>query len=503
MKFFFFFESMFCVCFPKTEGSMDNCHVYLIVFMLVVTGNALSPNDFSVCRRGHSVDVKSYGAVGDGVTLDNNAFAKAIAAVNRLPQGGCVTVFNGSYVVAGIHLLSKVHLYIDLSATILGSLNYHDYPWTCSPPVNSSWWVGTWWVVGARGQSDVGIVGEGTIDGQSMKNIDFYNATSNQLILRPWGPQNNSCTPPSTVRFVSCSDVYVGYVHLQNSMQWTSHYLGCQNVLVEYVTVQNNIRLPENDGIDPDSSINVTIRHCNIHGGDDGISPKSTLNFGPLRNVYVHNVSIVTRSCGIKIGASTPENMSNLLFEDIHILPETHRALGIQHRDAGNISNVTFRNVFVNYTQYWPNIWWGAAEPIWFSVAQRTAGAPMGHLSNVLVENVIAIGENGVVISGYHEVDGPQTRQMLRIHNILLRNISITVARRGNYTQPSRDYRPTFEPSMKGKRVHGIFIEFAEGVVVLNSSFSSGLPQVTNYEGCIKTGELTPGLGFSNVQCED
>lgn len=51
-------------------------------------------------------------------------------------------------------------------------------------------------------------------------------------------------------------------------------------------------RFPNNDGFDPESCINVTLVNSRIDVADDGICPKAAAGKGPLKGLYVRNVSV-------------------------------------------------------------------------------------------------------------------------------------------------------------------------------------------------------------------
>ena len=73
-------------------------------------------------------NVRSFGAKGDGKTLDSPAINQAIEAA---PQagGGTVGFRPGTYLSGSIQLKSNIHLLIDAGATILGapqSMNAYD-----------------------------------------------------------------------------------------------------------------------------------------------------------------------------------------------------------------------------------------------------------------------------------------------------------------------------------------------------------------------------------------
>ncbi len=78
-------------------------------------------------------NIKDFGAIADGKTMNTLAFEKAIkeCAANG---GGKVLVPNGKYLTGPIHLESNVNLHLEDQAEILFSTNSKDYPL-----VHTSW----------------------------------------------------------------------------------------------------------------------------------------------------------------------------------------------------------------------------------------------------------------------------------------------------------------------------------------------------------------------------
>ena len=66
------------------------------------------------------IDVKAYGARGDGASIDTAAINKAIDAANA-QGGGTVRFPAGTYASYSIHLKSNVVLYLETGATILAA----------------------------------------------------------------------------------------------------------------------------------------------------------------------------------------------------------------------------------------------------------------------------------------------------------------------------------------------------------------------------------------------
>lgn len=66
------------------------------------------------------LDVKAYGARGDGASIDTAAINKAIEAAST-QGGGTVRFPSGTYASYSIHLKSNVVLYLEVGATILAA----------------------------------------------------------------------------------------------------------------------------------------------------------------------------------------------------------------------------------------------------------------------------------------------------------------------------------------------------------------------------------------------
>jgi len=110
------------------------------------------------------VNVRDFGAKGDGIAVDSPAIQEAIDAVNA-QGGGEVVVPAGDYLGGTILLRDDVTLRLEKDATILGSTELSDY----SNPdffVDATGQERGWCLIGLVDVKNVAIVGEGTIDGR-------------------------------------------------------------------------------------------------------------------------------------------------------------------------------------------------------------------------------------------------------------------------------------------------------------------------------------------------
>ena len=111
-------------------------------------------------------NVRSYGATGDGKTLDTAALNKAVAACAEA-GGGQVLVPAGAYLSATVHLKSKVTLKLDAGARIIGASDLAQYAWPTQFP--DPWHRA---LILGDGVENVAIVGPGVIDGNKVPDPD-------------------------------------------------------------------------------------------------------------------------------------------------------------------------------------------------------------------------------------------------------------------------------------------------------------------------------------------
>ena len=139
------------------------------LMLVIALGFSIMPGlaQTKSAERSSSVfDVRNYGAVGDGKTLDTQAINKAIQACNQA-GGGTVLFTPGEYVTGTFIMLSHVTLNLDAGAVILGSTNLDDY--LPKSDFNARGFNGEGkrmgLILGIQVE-DVAITGRGTIDGR-------------------------------------------------------------------------------------------------------------------------------------------------------------------------------------------------------------------------------------------------------------------------------------------------------------------------------------------------
>lgn len=379
---------------------------------------------------GAVFNVKDYGAKGDGKTLDTRAINKAIAACAKA-GGGTVIIPSGKFVIGTVLLFSNIDLFLSPGGMLVASANPNDYLLQKDYGFSGS---------GAGGKrlgllfadkaENVSITGTGAIDGRaeafmyldsvqvsgeedskySRQGKAYMNAAEGKAEAPVMWKGEFGDRPGTQIIFHACKKVLVRDITVRNANDWTMDLNDCDDAKVLGISIDNNMSVPNSDGVDMYDSKNVIIADCDIRAGDDAIAVVGT------SNLKVTNCNLYSRSCGIRVGYNgfNDNNSGDLLFDNIRILG-SNRGVGIFQRRKGNIANMLFSNMVID-TRLYPGQWWGHGEPIHISALPGIGSKEVGTLSNIRFTNIIARGEQGIVLYGSDE----STLQDIRFENIQL-----------------------------------------------------------------------------------
>src|ERR1035437_1291158 len=205
-------------------------------------------------------NVKTFGAKGDGVTLDTRSIQHAIDKAYE-NKGGVVNVSSGTYLIGTLILKDNLELHLEPGATLLGSSNYKDYT-----AVNQKFESRTkdlyakYFMIFAEGAKNISITGSGIIYGNGLKHFQETR------------PQN---LRPYMIRLVNCDNVIIRDVHLLESANWTLHILGCRDVNISGIDIETNGE-GNRDGLDIDACQRVSVSNSIFSTTDDAIVMKAT-----------------------------------------------------------------------------------------------------------------------------------------------------------------------------------------------------------------------------------
>jgi polygalacturonase len=255
------------------------------------------------------LNVRDFGATGEGKTKDTGAMQKALDACAR-GGGGTVLVPRGVYLIGSIVIGANTVLQIERGANLCGSPDIQDYPLT-RVRWEGEFVEGHRALISADGAANVSIVGGGSIFGPPLPLSRLRN---------PRGPL--------LLEMSNCTNVVLQDFSTQYQQIWSIHFLYCQKVAVQNLTVRavNS----NGDGIDVDSCRDVVITHCNIATGDDAIALKSGRGMEAVR-----------------IGRPT----ENVLIKDCSLVSSTFAGLGIGTEMSGGIRHVRVENCYISGRQ--------------------------------------------------------------------------------------------------------------------------------------------------------
>jgi polygalacturonase len=203
------------------------------------------------------LNVREFGALGDGTTNDTAALQQALDRC-RVLGGGEVLVPAGTYLTGALALRSNTLLRLQENAVISGTAELADYP------VTQVRWEGKW-IAGRVGllyaidASNIGILGPGRIVGNPA------------LGGRPTA--QNPLRHPALIELIGCRNVRMEDFSTSYQLMWSIHPTNCEDVALRNLTIRSTGG--NGDGIDLDSCRGVRIEHCDIATGDDCIAIKS------------------------------------------------------------------------------------------------------------------------------------------------------------------------------------------------------------------------------------
>ena len=342
-------------------------------------------------------DIRSYGAVGDGIFMNTAAIQAAIDDCAS-HGGGRVTLSEGRYLCGFIALKSGVELHIERDAVLLGSTDAADYP-----EIETTFWLTEYaprfnkrCFIYAEGCEDIAITGRGAIDCQGEAYIEPlpreralhgywpytrkpYPDLPDDEETDPFVKKIRSYSPARVALFMGCKNVLVEDVTLRNNPAgWGYWVCGCDRVYFHRAQVLASVLYPNNDGIHINCSTNVTVSDCTIVCGDDGIVVRAySAPLGkntPCEKISVTNCNITSHSSGIRIGWYNDGAIRNCTFSNLTMtdstngvsifLPDTPK----EHRgsdegfEATLVENLSFSDIVMDRMFF---------EPIYIRICER------------------------------------------------------------------------------------------------------------------------------------
>lgn len=200
----------------------------------------------------HSVNLRDFGAKGDGTALCTDAFEKALDALSK-KGGGRLIVPQGVWFTGPIVLRNNINLHLEQGAIILFSGDMNLYPIVetiyegksdhrCQSPITG------------KDLVNVAITGHGVIDGngQNWRPLKKWKVTDKQWAKMTkdggvmskkkdlWYPSEEHIRMrPVLIQLYNCRNVLLQDVAFQNSPAWNIHPLMCENIIIDGITARN------------------------------------------------------------------------------------------------------------------------------------------------------------------------------------------------------------------------------------------------------------------------
>lgn len=470
----------------------------------------------STAKAATSVSVKTFGATGDGKTLDTRAINQAVIAAHEA-GGGTVVFPAGVYLSFSIRLKSRVTLHLEAGATLLAAEpapGFGEYdpaepnPWDAYQDFGHSHWHNS--LIWGENLEEIAIVGPGRIHGLGLTRsgpgprrakVDGDMPVSMKGITDVARLQADGEPGTETAFMNGKGNKAIGLKNCRNvtlknfSILLAGHFAllatGVDGLTIDQVDVDTN-----RDGFDFDSCRDVRVSNCRVNApNDDAIVIKSSFALGENRTaerIHISRCEVSGYDIGtmldgtlqrtqeiapdldgvtgrIKIGTET-----NGTFRDITITECTFlrsRGLAIEMVDGGVIENVRATHLTMREI---------VTAPLFVRLGDRGRGPnqpAVGKVRNVTISNITVTDADARYASQIVGLPGHP------VENVTLSDIKIEY--RGGGTadeaaiEPPENEKSYPEPSMFGTLpVYGLFARHVRGLKVKTMCVSFARPEL-------------------------
>ena len=327
---------------------------------------------FKTAAETCAVNVKDFGAKGDGVTEDTEAIR---AAVGCLPEGGRLYFPAGTYRTLPILLKSHMTLELSEGATLYGIVDRFRIPvipaFTDDMDGGSEIGFGGFEgnampmylsLITASYAEDIHIIGPGTLDGGAEESGIWKNFKEDPIAR------------PRLLFLNRCHNVTVHGIEACNSPSWQLHPYYTDDIAFYGVHVSAPAVSPNTDALDPESCDHVDIIGCRFSVGDDCIAIKSG-KIEMAGRAYKRADHHTIRNCfmesghgAVVLGSELGCGIDNLRVEKC-LFQHTDRGLRIKSRRGRgklcDIKNVLFENIRMVgvLSPFVINLWYNCCDP--------------------------------------------------------------------------------------------------------------------------------------------
>ncbi|XP_039129177.1 polygalacturonase At1g48100-like [Dioscorea cayenensis subsp. rotundata] len=281
-------------------------------------------------------NVRSFGAVGDGVADDTEAFKTAWVSACEASPAVVLVPAGFTFMIQSIIFTGPCQNGIVLQ--VEGVIMPPDGPDSWPANIHRKQWLVFYKADGLI------LHGGGLIDGRGEK---WWN-----LPCKPHKGANGTtlpgpCDSPVALRFFSSSNITLHGMKIINSPQFHVRFDNCKNITVDSVSITSPAHSPNTDGIHIENSITASIHNSIISNGDDCVS----IGAGTF-NVDINNVTCGP-SHGISIGSLGRQNthacVSNITVKNA-VIKNSDNGVRIKtwQGGSGTVSSVKFQYIHMD-----------------------------------------------------------------------------------------------------------------------------------------------------------
>ncbi|MBR2036378.1 MAG: glycoside hydrolase family 28 protein [Lachnospiraceae bacterium] len=358
-----------------------------------------------------------YFAIGDGKTLNTKALQRALDEAD----GRVVYFPNGKYLTGALTLHSGTELYLEEDAVIMGSDDPKDYlPLVSSRSeglhmlcYQSLINVGDIDKDGACNTRNIIIRGGSIIGGgiplmERMEEsaIEFTreyidSLSEEELATFDRGIATiNGRLRGRLIEARNTENVVISNVSLSKGPYWNVHFIYCDNVVVHGCDI-NTRGIHNGDGLNPDSSTNVTVFNCTFDTGDNCIAIKSGRN--PEGNVvkrptkHLRIFDIKGAGGGIAIGSELSGGCEDVVVWNVDLTMSSVGFVIKTTRKRGGL----IKDIHV-YDSIMPNVRISAV----YSCNNDGEGAgELTRLEDISYENCVLLGQAYTIFYGEENIN--------------------------------------------------------------------------------------------------
>lgn len=271
-------------------------------------------------------NIASYGAVGDGKTINTEAIQRAIDLCSEA-GGGTVLITGGEFLCGTLFMKSNVTLKIEQGTILKASPDIGDYAAnTHHNRYRNEKALDRCFLYG-EDLENAGITGNGMIDG----NSEAF-------------PNEGSIYRPMLLRFLRCRRIHIEDIELCNAAAWTTAFLDSSYIWVNRVQIHNEKRY-NGDGLDFDGCSHVFVEGCSITGTDDNLCLQSSSKEYPTKDIRISNCEFTSLCAAVRIGLKSIGDIYNVAISNCTMDRVWREGIKIECTEGGRISDISIQNV--------------------------------------------------------------------------------------------------------------------------------------------------------------